>query len=61
MATVGNLDFRSFVDAKRAKRAAEKDGRSDEHAYAYISDRHTRKAFHTAKPVELAVAAGVRI
>ena len=61
MATVGNLDFKSYVGAKRAKRAVEDNGRGDEHAYAYISDRNTRKAFATAKPVELAVAAGVRI
>jgi Zn-dependent protease with chaperone function len=61
MATVGNLDFKSYVDAKRARRATEKGGRDDGHAYAYVSDRTTRRAFDTAKPVELAVAAAVRL
>ncbi len=61
MATVGNMDFESFVRAKQAKRATEQDGRDDAHAYAYVSDRNTRTVFDTAKPVELAVAAAVRL
>lgn len=61
MATIGNLDFRSYVEARRARRPPEEEGRDDAHAYAYVSDRRTRKAFATAKPVELAVAAGVRL
>jgi len=50
MATVGNLDFEGFVRAKRAKRPSEEGGRDDAHAYAYVSDRNTRKVFDTAKP-----------
>ncbi len=61
MATIGELNFKSFVDAKKAKRPSERGGREDSHAYAYISDRNTRTAFDTAKPVELAVAAAVRL
>lgn len=61
MATVGNMDFESFVRAKKAKRATEQGGRDDAHAYAYVSDRHTRSAFATARPVELAVIATVRL
>lgn len=33
----------------------------DDHAYAYAWDRTTRAAFERVKPVELAVAAGVRM
>jgi Zn-dependent protease with chaperone function len=61
MATVGNLDFEAYVQAKRAQRPSEKDGREDAHAYAYVSDRTTRKTFQMIKPVELAVEAGVRL
>jgi Zn-dependent protease with chaperone function len=61
MATVGNLDFEAFVRAKQAKRPNERGGRDDSRAYAYVSDRNTRKVFDTAKPVELAVAAAVRM
>jgi hypothetical protein len=61
MATVGNMDFESYVRAKKAKRVSEQGGRDDAHAYAYVSDRNTRSAFDTAKPVELAVAATVRL
>jgi Zn-dependent protease with chaperone function len=61
MATVGDLDFKSYVQAKSAQRPREKEGRDDAHAYAYVSDRTTRAAFDRAKPVEHAVAAAVRL
>jgi len=61
MATVGDLDFRSFVDAKRSKRARESQGRDDAHAYAYVSDRNTRDAFDKGKAVQYAVSHAVRL
>jgi Zn-dependent protease with chaperone function len=61
MATVGDLNFKSYVDAKSAQRPREKEGRDDAHAYAYVSDRTARFAFERSKPVEMAVAAGVRL
>jgi Zn-dependent protease with chaperone function len=61
MATVGELDFRSYVDAKRARRAHEDEGRDDAHAYAYVSDRTTRSAFGKGKAVEYAVSHAVRL
>ncbi len=61
MATIGELDFKAYVQAKKARRATEKDGRDDAHAYAYVSDRNTRVAFDTIKPVELAVGHAVRL
>jgi Zn-dependent protease with chaperone function len=61
MATVGELDFQSYVQAKKAKQPSEEGGRDDAHAYAYVSDRNTRKAFSAIKPVELAVAHAVRL
>lgn len=60
MATVGDLDFRSYIDAKRAKTARDGFNRDDAHAYAYISDRTTRSAFEKGKAVEYAVSHAVR-
>jgi Zn-dependent protease with chaperone function len=61
MATVGDLDFRSYVDAKKAKHATESEGRDDAHAYAYVSDRNTRTAFKKGRAVEYAVSHAVRL
>lgn len=59
MARVGELDFEGFVEQRQAERPGAVD--DDSHAYAYVSDRTTRDAFERMKPVELAVAAGVRL
>ena len=59
MAKVGNLDFQGYVEAKKAGRAGGADGGG--HDYAYISDHATRKTFESIKPVELAIAASVRL
>jgi len=61
MATIGDIDFQSYVQAKKARQATEKGGRDDAHAYAYVSDRTTRMAFDKIKPVELAVSHAVRL
>ena len=61
MATVGELDFRSYVDSKKAKHATESEGRDDAHAYAYVSDRNTRNAFKKGRAVEYAVSHAVRL
>ena len=61
MATVGTLDFQSYVNAKWANRASEQDGRDDERAYCYVSDRNTRKTFETMRPVQLVIDAVVRL
>jgi Zn-dependent protease with chaperone function len=60
MATVGDLDFRSYVSTKQSQTAKD-GGRDDAHAYAYISDRTTRNAFKKGKAVEYAVAHAVRL
>ena len=52
-----DLSFGDFVHAYRGRDLEGDDGP----AYAYVSDRHTRLAFEKAKPVELAVAACVRL
>src|SRR5689334_13697349 len=59
MAQIGDLDFEAFVQKKKGERA----GGGDEggHAYAYVSDRTMRAGFDKVKPVELAVAAAVRM
>ncbi len=61
MATVGELDFRSYVDAKQSKHAREATGRDDAHAYAYVSDRNTKAAFDKGKAVQYAVSHAVRL
>ncbi|MEZ4226939.1 MAG: M48 family metallopeptidase [Polyangiaceae bacterium] len=60
MARVGELDFEGFVQGRRAARPGMR-ASGDDHAYAYAWDRTTRAAFERVKPVELAVAAGVRM
>jgi Zn-dependent protease with chaperone function len=60
MARVESLDFESFVNARKGAQPGVNAG-DDAHAYAYAWDRKTRKAFETMKPIELAVAAGVRM
>jgi Zn-dependent protease with chaperone function len=60
MAQAPQLDFQSFVEKKRTERAGggpETTG----HEYSYILDRQTRAQFERMKPVELAVAATVRL
>jgi len=60
MAQLPELDFKAYVDKKRAERAGggpETTG----HEYAYISDRQTRAAFERMKAVELAVQSTVRV
>jgi Zn-dependent protease with chaperone function len=60
MARIATLDFDAFLKEKKGERAGSKEGGPD-HAYAYVSDRTTRAAFEKLKPVELAVAASVRM
>lgn len=59
MARIGNLTFSDFVEQQTDGRPGPELG--DFHAYAYISDRTTRQTFQKLKPIELAVAAGVRM
>ena len=59
MARLVGQDFAKFVAERKARRPGADAG--DAHAYAYVSDRTTREAFERIKPVELAVAAGVRV
>lgn len=60
MARIESLDFEEFVrDRKNAQPGVA--ASDDTHAYAYSWDRKTRQAFERMKPVELAVAAGVRM
>jgi len=62
MAQLSGLDFDSFVARKRGERITTGGlTESSGHEYAYISDKQTRAAFERAKPVELAVAATVRM
>ncbi|MBX3126927.1 MAG: M48 family metallopeptidase [Polyangiaceae bacterium] len=60
MARIGQLDFDGFVRSRKDEQPGVKD-RGESHAYAYTWDRTTRAAFERMKPVELAVAAGVRM
>ncbi len=62
MAQIPALDFDAFVARKRNERVTT-GGLVDSsgHEYAYVSDRQTRAAFERAKPVEMAVAATVRM
>ncbi len=59
MAHVGELSFDDFVHQRTDDRPGNVDG--DDHAYAYSWDKKTRAAFEKVKPVELAVAAAVRM
>lgn len=59
MARAPELGFREFIDQRKGLRAGGADGEGV--AYAYASDKATRKTFDTLKPVELAVTAAVRM
>ncbi len=59
MARFNDLLFSEFVAGRSAEQPGSDAG--DHHAYAYVSDRQTRDAFKKALPVELVVAAGVRM
>jgi Zn-dependent protease with chaperone function len=59
MARAPALDFREFIEQRKGRRAGGREGEGV--AYAYASDKATRKTFDTMKPVELAVAAAVRL
>lgn len=59
MAKVGELDFDAFIERRKGQRG--KSGPEGEHAYAYASDRQVRTGFEKVKPIELAVAASVRM
>lgn len=58
MAHVGELDFDAFIARRKSARTAHGEG---EHAYAYSLDRQVRAGFEKVKPIELAVAAAVRM
>jgi Zn-dependent protease with chaperone function len=59
LARLAPLDFAAFVREREASGFAGTAGGA--HAYAYASDRATRRAFERAKPVELVVSASVRV
>jgi Zn-dependent protease with chaperone function len=59
VARLAEVDFQGFVKDRKAGQPGAAGG--DCHAYAYVSDRATRATFERIKPVELAVAAGVRV
>jgi len=59
MAEVGSLDFAGFID--RREKTLPDEGREGGRAYAYISDKKTRRVFEALKPVEVAVSASVRL
>ena len=59
MARAPALDFQGFIEQRKGRRAGGKEGEGV--AYAYASDKATRKTFENMKPVELAVAAAVRM
>jgi Zn-dependent protease with chaperone function len=59
VAQAPELDFERFVSQRKEGRAA--GAEDDGHGYAYVSDKNTRAGFERLKPVELAVAACVRM
>ncbi len=59
MARVESLGFQEFMRERTQRQPGGVDG--DPHGYAYVADRRTRAAFERAKPLELAVAAAVRL
>jgi Zn-dependent protease with chaperone function len=67
MALVSELDFPGFVALRRKNLHGGGGSNEDStasassHEYAYISDRQTRATFEKMKPIELAVAASVRM
>ncbi|HRH00569.1 MAG TPA: M48 family metallopeptidase [Polyangiaceae bacterium] len=60
MAHGPELDFASFVNQMKGERVGG-GPESTGHDYSYILDRQTRAAFEKVRPVELAVAATVRM
>jgi hypothetical protein len=58
LAKVAALNFQQFVSERQGGQVGRAQGSA--HAYAYVSDKQTRSIFERAKPLELAVAAGVR-
>lgn len=60
MANAPELDFAAYVARKKTERVGGEEADAGP-AYAYISDKQTRRAFENMKPVELAVASSVRI
>ena len=60
MASIGELDFGEYV-GKQKKQQPGFQSHGDAHAYAYSWDRKTQATFKRLTPVELAVAAGVRM
>lgn len=57
MARLGEIDFGAFISKRKGIGEAE----GGEHGYAYASDRRVRAGFDKIKPIELAVAASVRM
>ena len=60
MANAPDLDFGAYVARKQSERAGGA-AADDGPAYAYISDKQTRRAFQNVKPIEMAVASTVRM
>ncbi len=60
MAQAPQLDFPAYVARKRAE-GPSSEALAAGRDYAYISDKQTRAAFERMKPVEMAVAATVRM
>lgn len=60
MANAPDLDFAAYVARKQSERAGGS-AADDGPAYAYISDKQTRRAFENVKPIEMAVASTVRM
>jgi Zn-dependent protease with chaperone function len=61
VAQISGLDFASFVEHRKSRGSAPGRDVESPHAYAYVADRNTRSAFDAAPPVELVVAAAVRV
>lgn len=59
MAEAPTLDFDGFVARKKAERTG--GAMAGEHDYSYVLDRQTRATFESAKPIELAIEAAVRV
>jgi hypothetical protein len=60
VARIESLDFEGFIRDRHSAQPGVA-ASDDAHAYAYLWDRKTRAAFERMKPVELVVAAGVRM
>src|SRR5579883_239853 len=61
MAYVPQLDFNAYVEQKKKEHAGGSQESTGGHDYTYISDKQTRDAFEKMKPIELAMAAAVRV